>query len=49
MTEEEVKALIQELRDEIPAIIEKFNEDLEVEKLIIQKAAHEELMKKINK
>ena len=48
MTEEEVKALIQELRDEIPAIIEKFNEDLEAEKLIIQKAAHEELMKKIN-
>jgi|TARA_Y100000310_G_scaffold329454_1_gene399343 hypothetical protein len=33
MTEEEVKGLIQELRDEIPAIIEKFNEDLEAERV----------------
>jgi|TARA_R110000772_G_scaffold86634_2_gene181201 Skp family chaperone for outer membrane proteins len=28
MTEEEVKALIQELRDEIPAIVQKLNDDL---------------------
>ena len=31
MTEEEVKALIQELRDELPAIIQKFHEELEGE------------------
>ena len=28
MTEEEVKALIQELRDEIPAIVQKLDDDL---------------------
>ena len=27
MTEEEVKALIKELRDEIPAIIQQFNDE----------------------
>ena len=31
MTEEEVKALIQELRDEIPTIIQKLNEEAEEE------------------
>ena len=45
MTKEEVKALIQELRDEIPAIIEKFNEDKEAADTLIQKAAHEKLKK----
>ena len=29
MTEEEVKALIKELRDEIPAIVQKLHDDLE--------------------
>ena len=32
MTEKEVKALIQELRDEIPAIIEEFNKVLKEER-----------------
>jgi hypothetical protein len=27
MTEEEVKALIKELRDDIPSIIQQFNDD----------------------
>jgi len=31
MTEEEVKALIQELRDEIPAIVQRIHEELEEE------------------
>ena len=31
MTEEEVKALIKELRDEIPAIIQQFNDDADKE------------------
>ena len=31
MTEEEVKALIQELRDEIPAIVQKLHEEAEEE------------------
>ena len=31
MTEEEVKALIQELRDEIPAIVQTLHEELEEE------------------
>ena len=31
MTEEEVKALIQELRDEIPTIVQKLHDELEVE------------------
>ena len=31
MTEEEVKALIQELRDEIPAIVQKLHEEEEKE------------------
>ena len=31
MTEEEVKALIQELRDEIPAIVQKLQEKSEEE------------------
>ena len=31
MTEEEVKALIQELRDEIPAIVQKLHEESEEE------------------
>ena len=48
MTEEEVKALIQELKDELPEIHKKLHEEIEAEKLMIQKAAHEELMKKIN-
>ncbi len=32
MTEEEVKALIKELRDEIPAIIQQFNDDADEKK-----------------
>ena len=31
MTEQEVKALIQELRDEIPAIVQKLHEEAEEE------------------
>ena len=31
MTEEEVKALIQELKDEIPAIVQKLHEEAEEE------------------
>ena len=31
MTEEEVKALIQELRDEIPAIVQRLHEEAEEE------------------
>ena len=31
MTEQEVKALIQELRDEIPAIVQKLHEEEEKE------------------
>ena len=31
MTEEEVRALIQELRDEIPAIVQRIHEELEEE------------------
>ena len=31
MTEEEVKALIQELRDELPAIVQTLHEEAEVE------------------
>ena len=31
MTEEEVKVLIQELRDEIPAIVQKLHEEEEEE------------------
>ena len=31
MTEEEVKALIQELRDELPAIVQALHEEAEVE------------------
>jgi len=31
MTDEEVKALIQELRDEIPAIFKKMQDELEEE------------------
>ncbi len=31
MTEEEVKALIQELRDEIPVIVQKLHEEEEKE------------------
>ena len=31
MTDQEVKALIQELRDEIPAIVQKLHEEAEEE------------------
>ena len=31
MTEQEVKALIQELRDEIPAIVQRLHEEAEEE------------------
>ena len=34
MTEEEVKALIQELRDEIPAIHSQLHKDIEAEEAI---------------
>ena len=48
MTEEEVKVLIQELRDELPEIHKKIHEEIDTKLSIIRKAAHEKLKKEMN-